>query len=434
MSYSSEGRNAVLAPWTGAAGIRLGVGLAALPPILYALMPRPPISGAHFLMVPVIAGVLGIFVLLFLRVSTEVYSRLVLLPLLLLLLNVSVAASFLLNAPELRIAATAELLRPAVFLIFLVFGYQVAFRCGERDVIDGLLIAAKLILVAQAVIAAAQLAGLPIFDFVYSAHKARPLGTIVRVTGSMGNPNIFGWIVAQACVTVFLLGRRRWPWLLLGCILIFAAGSRTLLVLFPCMMALVGVWRRGGGWWAYARGSAIAAAAVAAAVLLALSLSQYLPYLGQLRDVVISGSLSSVNSFAYRLYLWDAAYYEFRSGGLGTWILGLGSRESTRVLDNDFLYVFFRLGVSGFLLHSGILLYMTYLLRKARGHAVALLGMQYLLFSLALGLMYETLGGWNFPLTLFYLVGLAAGVARRAQPMRSNLPEARRYGVSVARA
>lgn len=393
---------------------RTGMLLVALPPLVYTFMPRPPVPGSHLLVFPIMGAMLALFVLLFLSKRIKLHWDMVWLLILLAVTSGCMAVSFYVNAPELRTTAVTELVRPGLFGVFLLFGYFTAVCYGERSVRSGLVLAAKAILLGQLIIAATQLFDLPVFDFLFSTEKTSGLGSIMRITGSMTNPNIFAWIVAQASLIAFYYAdRRRWLWLGLGAFLILVAGSRTLLLVFPFMLAFVGVWRRGGRWSQYLKAGALAGLATVAAVLLVVAASEYLPYLGELRRVAESGSLSAVRAVASRLEKWQAGYVEFVNGGVATWTIGLGSRTTTRVLDNDYMYVLVRLGALGLLLHAVFVGYTALLLRGGRRNIATVIGMQYLLFSLVLGLVYETLGGWLFPLLLLFFLGLASGIAVR---------------------
>jgi hypothetical protein len=395
--------------WTPLAPGRLEVALLALPPLLFAFLPRPSLGGAQYVAIPGMAAILSVFLLLFVGKTSRFSRDLLVLILLLLLVSAFATLSFLFNIADLRQSAITELVRPAVFAAFLLYGYYAASLYGGERVQEGLLLAARLLLVGQAVIAVTQLVDMPVFDAIYSGEKTRPLGSLVRITGSLANPNMFGWVVAQASVIIVLLGRRAWPWLLLSSFLIVVSGSRTLLLAFPFMPILAYIWRRGGGLTEYLRGAATAVAALAGVIGFVFFFGDIFPYLGQIRSAAFSGSLQSINSFASRIMMWESAYTAFSGGGPMSWLFGLGSRSSTRVLDNDYFYVLFRLGIIGFLLHGGMFLYIGRLLTRARNFPAAV-GLQYLVFSLALGLLFETLGGWNFPLLLFFLVGLAVGL------------------------
>jgi hypothetical protein len=107
--------------------------------------------------------------------------------------------------------------------------------------------------------------------------------------------------------------------------------------------------------------------------------------------------------------MWATGYNEFRAGGLAAWLLGLGSRESTAIMDSDFLYVFFRLGVVGAIVHFGIIAATLVHFLRARFSPVAVFGAQYVIFALVFGLVSETTASWHLPLIMFALLGLVLG-------------------------
>lgn len=391
----------------------LGIAtLAAAFPLLYVYMPRPPLPGAHLLVYPALAGTLFVLSSVLVGATRMVDRRILFVLLLLLSTAIAAGVSSLLNAVHLRSTAPLEILRPAVFGIVVIYGFYVG-RLGDHDTVrKGLLWAAYLILAGQLLIAVSQILGLPIVDFLYSEDKSRPFGSLLRVTGSLGNPNSFGWIVAQASIMILLLSGSwtRFLWLVLGALLVVVSGSRTVLILFPLMLAFASIFGRGGldvSWKSLALSLVVAAGFLG----VILWLGSYFPYLAQLGNVLTSGSLRSVNAFDARLGIWGRAFDAFSAGGDVVWFFGLGSREVTRVLDNDMLYVFFRLGAFGLLAHLAVLGYAAAVLLRGRAHPVAMVGFQYLLFALLIGVLSDALGGWFVPLLLFYFVGLTIGLS-----------------------
>lgn len=393
-----------------------GVATVALAPLLYVYMPRPPVAGAHLLVFPMTAALLSAFVLLFLKRRPALDTRIIILILLLLVADIAAGVSFLINASEIRTLAILELFRPAVFAVYLVFGYFAARLWGDTQVRRGLLFAAYAILVGQLFIAASQIAGLAVFDLLYAADKTRPFGNLLRASGSLGNPNAFGWVVVQATAIIFALGgKHRHLWVLLGTILVVSSGSRTLLVLFPFVIVLARIGSQQKGLGSYFKGFLLSALGLVALLTFVIAFAQYLPYLSQLRNVLLSGSLASVNSFAARLDMWHSAYQLFTAQGIGGWFFGLGSREAIRTVDNDFLFVLVRLGGIGFLLHLSALVYIGRIFVLGRRHAAAAIGLEYLLFAMIVGFVSDTLGGWNYPLLLFFFAGLTTGLSRRQE-------------------
>lgn len=391
-----------------------GAALAAVPPLLYVYMPRPPVPGAHLLVYPVLAGSLFLLgSMLAVRRSTA-DRRLLIVTALCLLLSVVAGASGLINSKHIRATAPLDLVRPAVLLIFFAYGYYLVCYRGEGEARRGLLVAALLILAGQAVIGALQLVGVS-FDFMYTEEKFRPIGSLLRITGSLGNPNWFAWIVSQASIMILMLSSRpiRYLVLALGALLILLSGSRTLLILFPVMVA-VGLVLSTPGRLRISRTALAYGFVIGLAFFVALAwYGDYFPYLAQLAGVAGSGSLASVGSVAARLSTWEQTYSVFDAEGASAWLVGLGSRESTRVLDNDFLYVLFRFGALGFAIHLVLILYLFWLFWSTRTSTISRVGLQYLCFALLQGTVRETLGGWMHPLLLLYFAGIAAGLKRQ---------------------
>lgn len=391
--------------------------LAALPVVMYTYIPRPPVAGSQFLAYPVMAGVLLVVLAVFLRERPVISRALIGWLLVLVLYGVVTGISFLVNAPELRGSALAELFKPTVYAIFLVYGYTVARSASEPAVVRGLLWAALLILAGQALLGLTQAVGAPVFHPLYDATKSHPFGRLMRVTGSLANPNAFAWMVAQAAVIVSLIHprRTRWLWLALATLLVLLSGSRTLLVLFPFTIIGAQILLDPGNLRVYARYTAFGIAVMALFAAIIVHLAAYFPYLSQLATIASSGSLTSVNSFALRLDIWARAYEEFSAGGGLALLFGLGARQSVAIMDNDFLYVFFRLGVLGAVVHFGMIAAVLWQFLRARGNVVAVLGAQYVLFALAFGLLVETTASWQIPLIMFALLGTVLGMNERRQ-------------------
>lgn len=412
---------------------RMAIALAALPLLLYVYLPRPPVPGSQFLAYPILAGILGAAALLLLRERPIVSSGLIGWFLLLLLYGVTTGVSFFFNASELRGSAPIELFKPVLFGIFLLYGYLVAERGSERAVERGLLVAATLVLLGQTVVASTQLVGVPVFGILYNEDKSRAIGGLLRATGTLSNPNAFAWMVTQASVIVSLLARGRTRgWLLaLGTLLVLVSGSRTLLVLFPFMLVAAQVMRNPTSLGTYVRYAGVAAGLLLLFAGVIYFLGDYFPYLAQIQLVVSSGSLASVSSFAIRLRMWESGIDEFVRAGWSAWLIGVGSRPSTAVLDSDYLYVFIRLGALGMLTHLAVIGAAAVRFLRSRHRPVAVIGGEYLLFGLIFGIVAESLASWHLPLVLFALVGLTMGLeaaASRAVPAARQRPGHRSGG------
>lgn len=389
--------------------------LAGLPILLYTYIPRPPISGSQFLVYPIMGGVLFLVLAALLRERPFVSRQMVAWVLVLVLYGFVTGISFLLNSAELRGSAPAELFKPTLYAIFLIYGYAVARSVPPEAIVRGLAWAAVVILAGQAFLAVTQAAGASVFHPLYDSSKSHPFGRLMRVTGSLANPNSFAWMVAHAAVIISLMHPRRTRalWLTIATLLVLLSGSRTLLLLFPFMIVAAQILRDPTNYRVYARYLTFGAGVLALFGAIILYLATYFPYLAQLASIASSGSLTSVNSFALRLEIWARAYQEFSDGGAIALVFGLGARQSMAIMDNDFLYVLFRLGVVGAVVHFGLVLTVLVAFLRARRDPVAVLGAVYVLFALAFGMLVETTASWHIPLIMFVLLGTVLGMQER---------------------
>lgn len=391
--------------------------LAALPLLLYVYMPRLPQS--HLLVYPIVTSALfAVGSLLAVRNMT-LHRPLLVMTFLCLLLSGAAGISALVNSQFLRLTGPLVILRPAALLTFFAYGYYVTRIRGKVEAERGLLIGAYIILCGQFLVALLQLLGLSPFDFIYSERVLRPLGGSFRITGTLVYPSQFGWMVSQATVLIVLLsaGRSRYLAVAVGALLVLASGSRSVFVMFPLMVGTAFVLRPSKSTRLALPALSVGLGLGIAFVVALAAFGDYFRYLAELWKVQDTGSLMSVHSFAVRVEMWQRVYSEFEAAGPAGWLVGLGSRESTKTLDNHLLYVLFRLGVLGLTIHIGILGFISYICFKRRTSAVANAALQYMFFALLLGVAVDTLGGWFYPLLLFYLAGLTAGL-----PMVEGVP------------
>lgn len=391
---------------------RVGVALVAFVPLLYVYMPRPPGEVAHFLVFPAFGAVLSVAILFLAGNGVPLTRAVACLLAMLLGITVTTGASFLVNASSLRTTALLELVKPLLFAIFLVSGYYIARAYGDESIRRGLLVGARLILVGQLIIAIVQILGIGSVGILYTEEKVAQLGTQLRATGTMGNPNQFAWVVTQAVVILYAFDRKRaLPWLLAGVLLVLGSGSRSMLLVFPFAIAVTDILQSAGNWRRYVRAIVMGTLTLVGLLACVLWFADVFPYLAQLRRLLEFESLTSIHSFAARVTKWQhLSDTFFREGGPVTWLFGLGSTESTRLLENGYLYVFFRVGIVGFVVHWAAFLAAVVVLHNARRQVVALVGIQYFISSLPVDLVREALGGWNYPLLFFFYVGLAVGV------------------------
>ncbi|AJI08595.1 hypothetical protein [Bacillus cereus] len=393
------------------------VFLIMLFPLVLALIPRPEIEGAQFLTYPAIGAILFAISLFHLK-NLQLNTRLTYFVTLIFCYTFSISLSVMF-ANEISSSSFFHIIKPLLFIIILVFGFIVGKRVSYENIVKGLLISVKLVLLAQIIVGVPQLLSITMFDVFYSSEMSRPLGQLTRMVGTLSNPNIFAWIVIQSSVIVFLFEKRKFRrllWLSIGLGLILLSGSRTSFVLLPaiifsCSLLLA---KKNVKFFLVKVPFYIVLLVISFyAMIWFLEEYQYtFPYLHQLLQIMDTGQLTSVSSFNTRTYIWSSAWSEFLTHeSLKTWLFGLGPGFITWV-DSDYLYSLFTYGIIGFSLNIMIYLSMFIMFTKMKQREFKVLGQQYIIFSFAIGYQAETLVGWNYPLLIMFYTGLAIAILK----------------------
>jgi O-antigen ligase len=255
-------------------------------------------------------------------------------------------------------------LKPLYLALMFVFGYACIASSPLR--VDGIELrrfftaVASAFILSQLLIAILQAAGAAGFlHNLYSQEKARDFTTIMRATGTLGNPNSLAFFTLQCFLFVLLLGTAGWFWrgmmLLLGAALIALTGSRSVLIVLMLCVAIFVLFRRKSlsTWVTY---TLIAVPLFIALALFVQAYAEYFRYLSQLQLLMTTDSpLTKVNSMAARLHHWEVSLALFNSHeGTIKYLFGLGDLSEYAVLDNDYLYVALRNGAFGLVLFYGV--------------------------------------------------------------------------------
>lgn len=307
-----------------------------------------------------------------------------------------------------------QVMKPLYFATILLFGMFVAEKRHFEDVIKGLLKSSYIIISFQVITSILQLLNLPILNFIYSADKSRPFGTITRVVGTMGNPNTFGWFVIQAAVVIFIYEKRKTTktiWLAITLLLLIFSGSRSMIIVYPVAILLSSViMQKKGIKFYFIKLPFYVALGYIGYISLIWFLESYgdlLPYMKQILPILKGGSLDSINSFGIREIMWTEGNRMFmQEGNLKTWLFGLGA-NTIETVDNGYLYALFNTGILGLLIT--LLLFLTPLIFFIRldDKKMRALGVQYILLSLIIGYQADTFSGWIYPSLLMYYCGIA---------------------------
>lgn len=381
-------------------------------PMLFLLMPRPEIAGIQFLTYPLMV-ILVLFMVISMtkNMNFVLDKRVFILSMYLLISTIFVLLSLLYNS-SLEIG---HLAKPILFATILYFGYFIS-RNNEINVMEeSLLKLAYIVILVQVVVGVTQLFGMPIFSLLYSMEKTRPLGEIVRIAGTLGNPNLFSWVIIQMSVIIWLFEKnslKKVTFVLIALALVFLSGSRSLLLIFPVLLIFTEVMSKKKNTVFFFLKIPIYIVAIFLfgkfAYWFMLKFGSTFPYMYQLLNIFETGDLSSINSYEARTFTWRNGLNELNSWV--DWLFGIGGTRST--LDSDYLFALINFGL--FYLIINLLMYVTifYYFLKIKNRAFRTLGVQYILFSLVIGFQSETLSGWNYPILIMFYAGIAITILR----------------------
>lgn len=390
-------------------------------PMLFILMPRPPIISAQYFTYPIL-GATCIFLILLMSSKIEIDRRVMLASTFFIFDAIGISLSSLFSGSELNLGIFVHILKPLLFLIILIFGYFIAYNSDIGNITVGLLKVAYIILIVQAIVGITQLFDIDLFHLIYSSEKTRPLGESVRIAGTMGNPNVFAWIVIQMAIIVFIFEYNQFKkliFVLISLILVFFSGSRSLLVLFPLILLFSKFFldKKNISFF-FAKLPKYLFVFVSFGLLLywiIVTFGEYFPYLNQILMVIDSGSLSSINSFDARTIMWNDAINQMKKeNSIFTWVFGLGA-GAIEVLDNDYLYSLINYGVIGLLINILMYVYFFYQFSKLKNKTFAVLGQIYIIFSFIIGFQADTLSGWNYPILITFYVGISISLRRKQE-------------------
>lgn len=386
--------------------------LVMLFPLLLYFMPRPPIEGIQVFTYSLLGFLLILICLIYINKIT--FNKAIFnIAVFLYFYALIVCTSLIFGYETLSIDGIYHLFKPILFMIILVFGYIVGKINNLETIKSGLLKSAYVIISIQFVIGLCQLFNFRIFSFIYSYEKVKSIGEMVRITGTFANPNTFAWFILQLLIVIYLLEKRnirKITWIFLGLLLLLLSGSRSFFLLLPLVIIVIHFLstKKNIYFWIFK-----IPMYVLFIILSVIGIYRFLerfgeifPYLGQLIKFFESGNLREINSFDTRISMWKNGIDKLDSGI--NWIFGLGP-ASVKVIDNDYLYALTNYGVLGlFIILLMIIIIFVYFSRISSDF-LRVIGQQYIILTLIIGLQFETFSGWNYPLLLMFYTGLAIG-------------------------
>lgn len=178
-------------------------------PLIFILMPR--FEGSQFITFPILGLVLigaGYLLIKEGKFERNLFDKNFRIVATLLLIYIGLMAiSYISNIHQLSFNAIPHFFKPILFIMVLSYGYLVALKTDSETLKKGLLKSAYIIIIVQIIVGITQLLDISIFKYIYDDSKSYPIWKLVRTTGTMANPNMFGWIITQMTVIIYLLKR-----------------------------------------------------------------------------------------------------------------------------------------------------------------------------------------------------------------------------------
>lgn len=340
---------------------------------------------------------------------TEIYNKLIGLPLEFKLLFIYIVYEVILFLFQPFSMSNLLYTYRSVYLFLIsLFSIKIFTKYEEQEKIQLVLRTIYFILFVQYFISVLQLFDVNIFSPIYIDNKSFPLGRLVRLTGTMNNPNTLAWYICQLTLFIILFEEKKIKVLvtiLFGLGFTLLTGSRTMLVISPLIwliaLSLKNIF-------VYKNIKRAIFYLLIIPVLLILTFyflnvfKSVFPYASQLLKV-LNGGLKSVNSFNQRAIKWSEQINIIRS----SWInILFGIRTSNYIsMDNDIIYGISRSGIFGLLLQ-----YMFYfiifcksirnLFQRKGLIKYSLFIMLSISFSVLIGLQSDTLTGYQYPVLI----------------------------------
>jgi len=401
-----------------------GAFLVAFFPVLLAVAPRPEFDTLHLLNFGVVVYVAAC--LMFVNFAhAELGRRYQEVIAWTGALTLTLLVSACVNANSVTWRAIGVLIRPIILGVVFTFGYLASRYMSKEQLHRGLALGAKIVLVIEAVTSAISVFNSSALSALYAITDLESGGQL-RIQGTVGNPNLFGWLVIQCALAIVMFDRSMF-WKIFGGVLAFLlilqAGSRSMVVVIFGGLVLCYLFYRHGG--VKGKRRSISRWLVIAAVLagsggilyfVLTTLASRFPYLGQLAIVLVTGNLNSVNSFQGRMDIWAALWGRVTSDGSALHMffgLGPGTISSA---DNDVLFSVVNFGFIFLILTYLFAIRLFVVARHSADPSLSAYLRQYVVLSVLVGLQADTLSGWNYPMLMMFFGGIVYQLSERSEP------------------
>lgn len=408
--------------------------IAMIIPLFFIIMPRPNMSAVQFLTYPLIVFLICLLVLNLTK-DIKVNKNVFLVFVFMFFVILEMVVSMLINAHLDVNGVAKQVLIGAV----LYFGYFISNSKDTKTIKNSLLKLAYVIIIIQSIVGITQLFGIDLFSVLYSSEKARALGGIVRITGTLANPNMFAWVLIQMMVLIWLFEKKiskRASSLVFVTCLVFLSGSRSMLLIFPFVILMIEIiTKKKTPAFFFIKTPIYGLILFASYKMLIWFLTTFgenFRYMQRLLTIFETKDLSSDNSFEHRSFMWERAMSNINS--YTDWLFGTGG--AIEKADNDYVFAVSNYGISYLVIQLSMYILIGYFFLKLKDKKFSALGIQYIVFSLVLGYQVETLSGWNYPILIMFYTGIAISILANknvANETEKSLKTTRTRGLKIGK-
>jgi hypothetical protein len=317
-------------------------------------------------------------------------------------------------------------------IMFALILSSVAILAKSLSQRQALLILGKtslILLIFQTVIVLTTLFSPDLLGEIWSSEKTSGLGGILRLPGTVYNPNSFGLLILNMYATLvfspILIPKKHFTAFIWCFALVLLSGSRTSILVMLITSPVVTLLSSNFDLDILKISKVLIKMTINLSILIILLwfilqyASDYFPYISRLRFIFDQASFSDLVPIiieqSKRGDIWQEGWRFFRDApGLLKWFLGLGPHDIFRISDNDFMYNFWHWGLIGsFFIYSSYLL----VLFQYNGARNALKKVTLVVFIqlLVSGLMIETFSSWFHPIFFWVTAGLMLGCNKRKE-------------------
>ena len=326
------------------------------------------------------------------------------------------ALSSLVNFDSSSSKSIVHLFKPIFLAVYFLAAYVAAREGTEKGITRVLLLVAVGLFALQVLSAILQLSNPRILSFIYNASKTRGLGSLVRVTGTMVNPNAFAFCVTILVTLIIFMGRSSLAVVcsFLGGALLLLSGSRTGLVFFSIAIATAFIIRNKLSIMRLIYSVIVSVGSFALVLVVLNAVKAYLPYAKQILKIFLAkGGFHSINSLSVRFDIWDGQFgMLFGGNNVVHSVLGFWHGGAMRTSDNDLFYALFHGGIIGIFLHAIFYIVLFAISLRYKNYVLGRYLFCYMIIVTVFGLTAETLAGWFIPLVAVTIVGVLVALEK----------------------